>query len=674
MVSFSGMANKTVKTQQNYIYGIVVRTPFDSGVLNKVILPELDGETYVIAAPDIPGKNRVEVYGVDMPIFADSNISYCGQAVLAMFSDDKTDLEIKARHVEILRDEVADVDLSSGIFHTERYHFQETKPEIPQDAVTVETSFRTDRVTKKGIDVISIRVYEEDDLIIVDAPTKWPALLRRTVADVLGIPVKNVRHRPNVNRSSLDDTLFDPIIVSGIAAVAMKKTGRPVRMDFECDGLSSRYQIDRKTVLTSDGIPIQETVSIKVDQGAFPTFSKEICNQLAAGTIPPYRPQQMDIEVSSVFSHSYPTAFYGSMGFNVAMHSSNRHMARVARRFGMNLVDWWKMVLTGADGIQKIVTIHDDKPTIAAMLDRIVADSDFRHRDSVYRMQSTIPLLERQDSGYSRGIGIACGHSLNGFSNELKTNYKISMTLESNDRIILNIGLPQDKDSSNLWKKIAAEEMGFDIRNVSLVPPDDDSINDSGPDCLARDTGIIPKYIKLGCDMIKQRRFNDPLPITVDVPLSADSEESNALFNTHSWCMVVAEVELDMVLFRPVVRHIWASSDFGNISDERTLTERFNHVINGVISSYGFKCNTDKDGKSRFGINLINRKDGYTSSATPVLRSLTIAAMFAAIEQAMGKDIDNLPVTGEDIFRLISVPESEVKEAKEEDNAAGTDN
>jgi len=73
------------------LYASVIRSPVAKGRLKNIEVPELPDHFFFLTAKNIPGENKL--YGTDVPILAEENLSYLGEPVAIVLGPDKTKLE-----------------------------------------------------------------------------------------------------------------------------------------------------------------------------------------------------------------------------------------------------------------------------------------------------------------------------------------------------------------------------------------------------------------------------------------------------------------------------------------------------------------------------------------------------------------------------------------------------
>jgi CO/xanthine dehydrogenase Mo-binding subunit len=278
------------------------------------------------------------------------------------------------------------------------------------------------------------------------------------------------------------------------------------------------------------------------------------------------------------------------------------------------------------------------------MIEQTVSRSDFSRKFSAYEMQKRRQRRLSTFTGYARGIGIAAGFGLNGFSSgftPLRT-YSVAVTLDVNDTVTLSTSLML-AHAAGVWKKIAARNLGIDVRDITLEEGSTAGLPNSGPDVLHRDITVISLLIDRCCDSIKSQRFKEPLPITAKRSLKTiegqvEEKSSKAVFVNTSWGSAVVELEIEPAEITPVILGVWADLYCGRIHNKRALlqdvkSEILQELTGLVRSEHGILSIPNID------VRLISEDENPTLSPIGAVRGLIDAAYAAAVSQAVNQEV-----------------------------------
>lgn len=221
------------------------------------------------------------------------------------------------------------------------------------------------------------------------------------------------------------------------------------------------------------------------------------------------------------------------------------------------------------------------------------------------------------------------------------------MQLDPGDKVKVNTCFYTNGASARIWKKVISEQLGIQEANIQF-PADTDEMVDSGPSVLASNSGRMPSQIQRVCELVKQKRFVNPLPLVESVN---GFPKSDSLFSSSSWVGMVLELSVDTIAFQPLVRRIWVSVLTGRIFDEQAYREKIRHTIVTTLLENGAVLATGKN----LTIDLTLKSDGEDvgSSVTSAVRSMTLATFSMALDQALGGVQVTLPMKSEIILNTI---------------------
>ena len=654
------MADKTNRTDESsdLLYGIMIRSDIDSGKVLDVSSLKPDSRFFILGSQDIPGSNSVQVYDDEIPLLAADEVTYRGQPVAALFGPDIETVEVKAREVQInyhLYDDTKEF-LAKRVHSPIVYQWGEIDVQFSQAATQFEQTYVDRRVWTKEDTITQVTTWIDGDTLHVQAPTQWPFHVRDTVSTCCGRTRKSVIVHPMSHFSPKDEKLILPSILAAVSALATIRTSRKVRMASRFPTYRSPLTITRKTALDANGKPMAEEVEAIIDQGTFPLFTAELFKQVLAGLIPIYELQAFSATVRIVESHTPPSHFFGDLGYSSALFSTEAHASAIARKRQANPSNWR-------------IKHYSDEPKRNEVLETLVTAklrdligttcnvSDFFRHHAVYELQRKSRASLNTFLNYSRGIGIACGAGISGFSNESSMNSaaKISVTLDSNNVVVINTSFQRSRKTVALWRSIISRELSVDRENISFVEPDTSQMVDTGPEVLSLDVERSVIMLLQCCTAIKAKRFQEPLPIIESVTAkSALSGVPSAMFSSKNWGCLIIELEVDTITLEVVARRVWGRFTFSNTTDIKRLRMKFRHIINSSLR----ECNVipmHREGipsMMDIEVNTLG-SEANPSSATSALRAMVMAACSAALSQALNCDATSVPITSDDIIGYI---------------------
>jgi CO/xanthine dehydrogenase Mo-binding subunit len=649
--------SRTVNAKFSMLHGIVIRSTIESGTVLGVTLPDLDSRFVVVGPRDVLGENSVQVFGDSMPLFASSQVTYQGQPLLAIFGPDAETVEVKAREIEVdfqlPASQSTQISKESNVVSKSlEYSWGDIGSVMKEAVATVERTY-TDRGECTSEHTLSIvRVTPTDDNLVVEAPTQWPFHVHRTVAQTCGRPEKKIVVNLTTYFSVKDEFLLLPSILASIAALAAIKSNRPVQISSRFPTYKPQVTINRKTALDTTKKPIGEALAVTVDQGASSFFSDEMFRQLLAGLIPQYQLQAFALKVDFKVSNHAPAHFYGDLGYSTAVFSSEAHASAIARETQMNPANWRLKYYTEYSERAAVITTTSISK-LRDIIGEICATSDFARHSAVYELQRRMRKPLSTFLNYTRGVGIACSAGVSGFSSTFASlpQFRITLTLDANNKVVLNTSFLPTQRISSLWKALIAKELNIERETIILGSPDTATLVDSGPNVLSQQIERFSQMIIKACAAIKAKRFQMPLPLVETIHMQEVAPTQGALFQSGTWGALILELEVNTITLQVEIRHIRCSFLFSQIFDKKALIARLRHIIMLSLEECGAVFNSVRDNSPALIVTVAEQTGAAIPGSTDsALRGMILAAYSSALSQALNSEVNTLPVKGDDII------------------------
>jgi CO/xanthine dehydrogenase Mo-binding subunit len=330
------------------------------------------------------------------------------------------------------------------------------------------------------------------------------------------------------------------------------------------------------------------------------------------------------------------------------------------------------------------------KSTVALpeLIDEAASISDYYRKWASYELLRNHRRQEKWNvSEPLRGIGIATACQGSGFLNISEINEgrcTVEVTLEKDGFLEIKTSLASSGTwHLGNWQDLTKEILGVDPALVRLTG-NTGKAQDSGPGTLSRNIGITSKLVELCCQAIRKQRFRDPLPITVTrsdsvakapgwVPGSFIDPD---VYARPSWGAAIAEIEIDLVSFVPLIRGIWLVVDGGKIINENRAVRT---LKTGIINALGWTCWEHlryQDGEipvecyRNYGIpcleeippievGFIKVETGISKGIGDLPFSCVPAAYVQAVSQAMDYHFESIPLGVQEIWEAYKLKQTE---------------
>ena len=575
---------------KDVLYAVTIRSPVAKGVLIKINVPELPLDYTLITAKDIPGENKLE--DTNIPILADSNLSYSGEPVAILLGPDKTKLE------ELAAKFIVNCEKKEAVFSCNN---ETSEPLITREITIGDTSEIFEKSEKKvscsyktGIQdhwyaepVGAISWFKENNVsktkktqfLVVRTATQWPFHVKRSVSRVLGIENSLVSVEPTELNLHMDGKLWYPSLISCHAALGTYITKKPVRLilkreeDFLYTPKRCSTDINIVSSLDENGKINAAEIDISVNLGAYMVNGEEILDQICLGSIGFHDFPNIKLTGKAFCTNIPPQGPFSGFGLAQGLFASERHISIISESIDKDPADWRAenhnfRLIQPASMQSKNSTSAEDIIFAAAKM------SDYHRKWSSYELLRKSRRDKKSEKGENyRGIGIAAGFQGNGmlYPADDNGNYSVEVTLTKDGFLEIKANITSSEDYNKLWEKVAAETMSIEPEMVRVISS---NASDCGPSCSSRNITTITKLVEKCCASIRKQRFHDPLPITVrrSVKPQNGSLWGNRLqvkdvngFLKPGFAAAVVEVTIDLVECIPIVRGVWICIDGGKI-------------------------------------------------------------------------------------------------------------
>ena len=688
-------------------YAITIRSPVARGRLTSIDCPKLPLGFTLITAKDIPGKNRLE--GYSLPVLAGDELSYIGEPVALLLGADKNILEECSRDCVVRAKEEMPV-LTLGEEHADmvaaRRDVRVGDPDsaFEQAVSVVQSNYTTGIQEHWYAEPTGAFAWlatpdpseEEDDgqtragkngAFVVSTATQWPFHVKRSVAQVLGLPTVSVQVNPALTGLHMDGRFWYPSLVACHAALGVWVTKKPVRLiltreeDFYFSPKRRKTEIDVSSAIDDKGNVTGMRVKTIVNLGAFEVNAQEALDQVYLGCLGVYKVANIEFSGMAQKTNIPPQGPFAGFGLAEGFFASERQASVIADHVGIDPSQWRKENFL-RNGVLPTGLQLKEKISGEQLLDSALTMSDYRRKWAAYellkvhrRQQGNVP--EKGET--LRGIGVALGYQGCGllYAGQDRGIYGVDLTLEKDGSLEIKTSMVSSGcNYANVWAGIASEILAIDQEMVRVNSGPDSP--DSGPSVMSRNITVITSLVEQACLAIRKQRFREPLPISIrkTVRPSAshaldqwfpDSTLDVSGISRLGWASAVVEVAIDPVEYIPKIRGVWMGIDGGKIisADNARRSVKTSVVqalgwafreqisyVNGVIPSEQFH-NFDIPGPSEIPpitIDFIWNSSTEPKGVGDLPFSCVPAAYLQAVSQAMDHNFESIPLKPMDIW------------------------
>lgn len=642
---------------RKYLAGKIITSTVAKGHIATIELPP-EGKysnISIVTAEDMGLFNFVQVMDEKVPILATKEISYKGQPVMAVFGPADEDVELYCREVKVSYQIASESESITPEVYGQPFEwsFQDTNEYFVPHAKTVKSTFSVGAHESALLGDQRIFAVMQKGVMNLQLETQWPVNVKRSVAQVLGFPLEKVNVEAQPNVASYDQFILRPTIFSCIAAVAAVKTKSAVQMCIPLVSYQPVLNFKFETVVSAEEGCIAGRFNCTVDMGAFPIFTKEVYHNVLAGIVPVYPMKALDVKITILKSPSPPANFFGDLGFAMSQAAVENHFTQTALALGLQPGLWRLEMLKSCENkgpsLSEKVRQSKGFANLAKTLEDILTVSWYARKSAANTQKKLYGNKVNPLVNYSKGIGIAAGEGIMGFSQQFNVamKYSLSVTLTEDNKVIVNTGMQAGKDMLFIWKQTIKQYLDVDEDDIIFLDINDKDIIDIGPNVLSRKIGIVTRLLLQACTEIARKKAFSRLPITVEA--TSQSNVSDPFYYSSCFGSVAIELHLDTVTLSPVIDKVWARFHMGHVFNMQKLINKARLAIFTVISevfpNISWQFNID--------LQVEESSDYAQSSITAAIRGLTIAALIGAISQAVGRTVNFLPIKDTDILSIL---------------------
>ena len=635
------MADRKNFSRYNMRCGILLHAKEGSVRISELKTPDLDPRYLLLTGSDLPGSNSIEFFGRTMPLIAKESVAYPDQIILALFAPDYESAELMMREISVTTEPLKEAPVPVTLPDSLDFSWGEMDENAEGRFREETTEFSLTRIARRNRKLYTVTAWMEGSNMHIEAPSQWVELVRGTVEKATGYPKRNIIVHLMPFTAKHDEFLLEPAMLAAIAATATIRTGLP--SEIRNEGFFSRpaVKVRRKVLLDDDSRPQYENAEMTVDQGAFAFVPEEYQRQAMTGLIPPYPLKGFRGSVRITSSPNYPASFCGSLGYSEALASTEFHIARLAEAAGMTPNLYSAMIEKDKRKFTDYIPGYDLDNQKKCM-EEVVKASSFDRKWSANTFQrEEFGLL-----GYLKGIGIASGTGIAGFSaSEAKDmSFSAMMTFTQKHNVTINTSALTHPGTMKIWKqRISDRIIPGRPEGVMFLDPGPDTL-DSGPDVLARIVATLTRRLEGASKRLSILKDEQKLPVSLKFDI--ENKTAPCEFENSGYGAVACEVRIDQMTMMPSVTGVWASFRFPAIMDRTSLDNSIRRTIMMTLRENGMYLPLS----FHIEIEIADTgTDDTISSVQQLARGLTLGALSNAMYQAAGKMAASLPISAEEI-------------------------
>ncbi len=546
-----------------------------------------------------------------------------------------------------------------------------------------------------------------EDGITIWGSMQCPYYIHKALLKAFPLPAEKIRVIQMETGGGFGGKEEYPSILAGHAALLAWKSGRPVKMIYDrAEDMAattkrhpSRSRI--KAAVSHDGKLLGLDIEFVIDGGAYATLSSVVLSRGTIHAAGPYYWPNVRIRSQAVATNAPPHGAFRGFGAPQSIFALERHMDRIARAVGLTPEEFRRRNFlhlgeTTATGQEIREPIHFEH-----LLDRALELSDYHAKTELFAR-------ENPASRIKRGIGFASFLHGAGFTGSgeryLQSIAAVEATAEGRVRVLVS-STEIGQGTNTILAQIAAETLGLECDDVEIARPDTSEVPNSGTTVASRTCMVVGKLVEsaaiglketlvraglLGASYERQEfrhacarylaqfgalksfsQYQAPPGIYWD-----DETYHGDAYGAFAWAVYVAEVAVDTTTFEINVKDFVALQEVGRVIHPVMAAGQieggvaqgigyaiYEHVVwqdgrmaNGQMTNYIMPTSVDVP-KIRVYFEEIPYPHGPLGAKG--IGELPIdgpaPAILNAIENAIGKPVNSIPLLPESLMEAIGV-------------------
>lgn len=645
------------------LYACLIRSPFESGVLQSVLMDELPADYRIITAKDIPGENRITTLDTSSVLLAYNRIAYRGQPVGILVGPDRYITEHLVSKITVTALPVQETEQPEQLAHrTLDYgNFDEAYEKCPHH---IENTYHVTHTEKYFSEPNGAYAdCSKKKGILVYTPTKWISHLKKNLAQVLDCTDDAITIQKTNASNSNTGAIWNNTVLACQAALASYISEKPVLLMLSREeqelyiDSGDAITVSHKTGFEDDGEITAASVTVMFNSGCYAPFLNEIIDRLTVTAFGAYKPLNMRINAFALASNTPPAASLSDGIESLVCFALESQMDAIAHETGMNPAEVkLRNYFPRAAHPRYNFPFTFDTELLLPVLDEVQKISCYQRRRASYCFTK----LEKHTSSWSlpiRGIGLSTGYQGSGFfASELdQLQQTMTVTMEKDGEVIISHHIPSSS-ISDIWKEQAAEMLDCEPSMITIDGSYSGTQNQQLPDLMTGDISILMPLLKKCCTSIQRSRFRQPLPITAKKKLtrpkhiSWDTETlTGTPFYSTAWGAAVVELEFNPLLYTIHVKNVWYAIHTGKLysrdAAEISIKKSTERILTYLVKDTQLSADN---------IEIVFIEgDEEPKEIGEIVQNLLPGAFASAISQAVGKHVTRLPLDTDSIYRMV---------------------
>jgi CO/xanthine dehydrogenase Mo-binding subunit len=551
-----------------------------------------------------------------------------------------------------------------------------------------------------------IASFDAEKGVTVWGSLQCPYYVHKALMKLFGLPEDKVRVVQMETGGAFGGKEEYPSIIAAHAALLAMKAGKPVKIIYDrledMAATTKRHpsRTRHRTAVDRNGKILGGEIEFVIDGGAYTTLSPVV---LSRGTIHaggPYDWPNLRVSAKAVATNAPPHGAFRGFGAPQSLFAMERHMDRIAATVGISPVEvrrrnFLKMGQTTAteQTIQEPIDLDQ-------LLDRALKLSDYAQKKKRFQ-------TENEFSMRKKGMGIAAFLHGAGFTGSgeryLASVVGVQGLADGRVRVLVS-STEFGQGTRTVLSQIAAQTLGISYGDVEVAQPDTHEVPNSGPTVASRTAMVVGKLVHSAACGLRQTltesgtlaekysrdvfraacakyvaehgefkswaRYEAPPDIYWD-----DEKYRGEAYAAYAWAVYIAEVTVDLTTYAATVDDFVALQEVGKVLHpilargqitggvaqgigyalyEKVVWQN-GRMQNAQMTNYIMPTSGDLPPIRVYFEELGNVHGAYGAKGIGELPMDGPApAIVNAVVDALGMNLDSIPLLPEDIFQALT--------------------
>lgn len=670
---------------EDIYYAKTYRSTLCHGKIKSIVLPDLPEGISVISAEDITGENYVNMIFQDFPILASKKVTYYGEPILLVIGQDKEEIETVIQNIQVEYESLPPVfEYKNSVIHYDYHKSDIDTSQYKEIDFTYETGYQE----QLYIEPQGLIGYMEGDKVTIVGSMQCPYYIKAAVVQALNVDESLVRIKQSSVGGAFGGKEEFPSVMACQLAIAVKKTGHSIKMIYErredLNVTTKRHPatIQLKAYISDNNEIMGVKSHVSIDSGAHIGLSGVVLQRAMIASSGAYTFPHMNVSGDVYETNTVPNGAFRGFGAPQMFFAVEMFIHHIAKELQIDPLELRKKYLAKQGDLTSTSGHYRDEIIMPKMIQKALDASHYSAK--LVEFSKHNQHVKKTFNDKYKGIGMAwflhgCGFTGSGEQKHIKALVKLEKN-EENLVTILIAAVDMGQGITTTMRKIVAHELNLPIEQVIYEHPDTDKVPDSGPTVASRTIMIVGGLILEATKELKEKwvdgeaisvsnRYKQPEYIKWD----EDTLTGDA-YPAYSWGVNVVEVEVCPITYEVSLKGVWSVYDIGKAIDERII---IGQSVGGTIQGIGYgmlEKMEHKEGKIQqasvtdyviptamdvapIETYIIDNPFALGPYGAKGAGELTLVggapAVALAIENAIGKQVQKIPVVPEYIMELM---------------------